>query len=260
MPSHTEDQILLQDLIPSKNAITITQETVKFVNEDGISRHFPGGTREYDIDLKERKLGKKSSIIIITIRKLLPRCPITNEPIQPGTGYKFEIGYALNKYKTRYSQHPKYKLNQVYYAKIGKLAFWNYYVVVKVIDLRQIDAEKLKHLENIIPYDIIQMLSNMHFEDKKNEYNFQMFYNHGIIPEVLYSLNGIRELFMRGIIDIGIDPADGFESPKCIEIISTESYNHVYPNGGCSSIKDRFPNQLDTLHKARQKIIDLYLA
>jgi hypothetical protein len=242
MPAHTFDKILFQITVAITAIITITDSTFKIVDFDGTMHRFDGGSRDYDIEVKEQGTGKKNRRKVITIRKLLPKCPITGEYIPSGSGVTFKRGYALNKHKTLFTPHKVHTLNDVYYAKVATFSgVYNAYAVVKVVDGRVLSDETIDVMSRALPYDIVKIIADQHFQI--SDYNFAMMHNHGIIVNQPYTLQGLKQLYHNGIIEFGLDPSDGM-SQSSIELLTDESYNYVYPNDGTSSLKQLHSHDL----------------
>lgn len=251
MPEHTYEKILFQITVAIAAIVTITNSDFKVVESDGTMHRFDGGSRDYDIEVKEQGTGKKNRRKVITIRKLLPKCQITGEYIQPGQEFIFNCGYALNTNKTLFNPHQVHILNDVYYAKLATFCgVYNAYAVVKVIDSRVLSDETIDVMSRVLPYDIVKMIADYYFHI--SYYNFRMMYNHGIIVNQAYSFQGLKQLFQKGIIEFGLDPSDGM-SKSCIEILTAESYEYVYPNGGISSLKRNHPD-LTPLIEVRKRL------
>ena len=200
-------------------------------------RTFDGGSEKFDILVEDTDIGKKKrKMKKITIRKKLPICPITMLPIPEKDSFKFESGVALNCHNVRPTPHHRFELRPAYYCKIYEGNF-NLYLIPKITACHKMASDVFELLSNTINSDIALLIREKYDNMFGRNFDFRML-NPPVNTTHIYHKQAMLQLLQEGKLELGITYIDIFEAP--IMIMTPESYNYVYPNGGQSHLKNIF--------------------
>lgn len=247
--------IVFSLLISFNAIIRITPNSVWIHDAPEMARNFDGGTYEFDILVEDTNIGKKKrKMKKITIRKKLPVCPITMLPIQEGTGFKFESGFALNCHNVRPTPHHRFELHPAYYCKIfeGNL---NIYLIPKITACHKMDSNVFELLSNTINSDIALLIREKYDDMFGRNFDFRML-NPPVDTTHIYHKQAMRQLVDEGKLDLCI--AFNSDMSDNIMVMTPESFNYIYPNGGESYLINIFYS-CDSMMNLRQRYIDRLL-
>lgn len=261
--------------------ITLTHTTI-FDPTTCYNKIFSGGKSKYTITIT---IGgtKKNPHKNITIKKLLPLCPLSKEPfIEPDMIEKLRLGghseflqslpdgcnvvqgFAFNCYQVNFTEHRRFDLNPVLYipyAKSEDRRASGIYLVAPILDGRKMHPDIIESLyKRLGNMDIVKIIAEHYFHQSVSDFNFYMDKTQ-LQPDTLYSRKSLVKLFKEGKLEIGITSGSKYHdtlgldgSLNGIMILSHDSYNHVSPFGKKSYLKQIFTT-CDQMIKFREMII-----
>lgn len=271
----------------SKNALSlktkfeITSSSVYIRDPtDGYSYTFHGGSAKYSITITDSGT-KKKPYKNITIKRLMPICPISGQPViepemgprigwsvyekSPERGIKFRQGYAFNCYQVYFNMHSKYELNPTLYYKIGedRKTTCDVYLVVPIVDGRQMQPVLIDALyARLGNMDVIKIIARYYNQlaAKDLNFNFHMA-DTPIKPDTLYHKRALIDLFLQGHLKLGItnDNFIGYYNyTGSILILEPSAYNHVSHYGKISVLKHMFQTCQEMMD-FRELLVSKYL-
>jgi hypothetical protein len=263
--------------LSSKTKIKIMEDNVEIFDPvDGYMHTFPGGSSKFDISVIDSG-NKKRSYKNITIRRLMPLCPLSGLPISEShtksntkskidIGLKSRQGFAFNCGQVDFLPHFKFNLQPAYYFEFGN-AYVNckewgkceVYLVVPIVDGREIQPSRIDALMDFIGnMDIVDIISAKYKEMSGNEFNFHMASDTPIKVDTLYHKQALVDLFHQGKLQLGITVSNliglyGYRGS--ILILEPKAYNHISPYGKVSYLQHIFP-VCQNMIEFKQKLID----
>lgn len=261
MPVSDYEKILFNLVVAITAIIRISDTYVQIIDSDGTQHAFDGGSREYEITVKEQGTGKKNRRKVITIRKKKPCCPITGEPVEPKKGLKFKSLFALNTVSINVRNWDNGALKPCYVTELfNTTQGYTVFAAVKVVDHRKLTPLNAEAITQMLPFNIVDQIIKEYqglIDAERTNYNFSMV-PFPIDLEVVYSWKGILHLINEGILDlcmsskrIAIDPFTGYSICR----LNEASYNYVFPNGLPSYLSGMFRDCFSML-EFRQKMMD----
>ena len=262
MPVSDCEKILFNLVVAITAIIRISDTYVQIIDSDGTQHSFNGGSRDYEITVKEQGTGKKNRTKVITIRKKKPLCPITGEPYDPQKGLKFKSLFALNTVSVHIHNWCNDELKPCYVAELfNTKKGYTVFAAVKVIDHRKLTPLDTEALSQHLPINIVEQIASEHqdfIDAERTNYNFSMSKRFPIELDTVYSWKGILHLINEGILDLCMtsrpivyDPFRGYVICRLTEA----SYNYVFPNGNRSYLIEIFSDCTKML-EFRQNIMN----
>ena len=265
MPVSDYEKILFNLVVAITAIIRISETHVQIIDSDCTKHSFNGGSRDYDIIIKDQGTGKKNRNKVITIRKKKPLCPITGEQFDPQKGLKFKSLFALNTVSVHIRNWYNDALKPCYVAELfNTTSGYTIFAAVKGIDHRKLTPLDTEALLQDLPINVVDQIASEHqgfIDTERTNYNFSMSTRFPIELDTVYSLKGILHLINEGILDLGVssrpirqivyDPFSGYVICRLTET----SYNYVFPNGNLSYLIEIFGDCTKML-EFRQKMID----
>ena len=255
--------------LSQKTNFEITKDSVYIFDPiDDYRYTFPGGSAKYLIIITDSGT-KKRPCKNITIKKLIPICPLSGLPIieqkmdRAHQCVQFNQGFAYNCYQVDLWQHSKFELHTTLYYKIGvnRDIACEIYLVVPILDGRQMQPDQKDSLMNSIGnIDIVNLISTYYNKLSANDTNFKMI-DTPIKPDTLYHKSILVDLFKQGKLKLGIaiDNLIGlYGYMGSILILEHDAYEHVSPYGKTSYLKNIF-NNCEQMMDFRKKLIEKYL-
>lgn len=274
----TYPKIYFHDPSLSKKTIfEITKKSVSIYDpEEGYRHTFPGGTDNYSIIIEDTGT-KKYPRKTITIKRLMPLCPLSGYPIiepemaytmgirdykkSPDCSFQFQKGFAYNCYQVETYKHYKFDLNPTLYCRFAISARCDIYLVVPIVDRRHMQPDMIDALyDGLGNMDVVKIIAKYYYEENKQNFNFHMA-NTPIKPNTLYHKRALIDLFLKGNLKLGIINNNLFGQYGYfghILILEPNAYNHVSPYGKESYLKNLFITCQEMMN-FRMKIIEMYL-
>ena len=247
MPVSDYEKILFNLVVAITAIIRISETHVQIIDSDGTQHSFNGGSRDYEIIIKEQGTGKKNRNKVITIRKKLPICPVTGEPLDPKNGLKFKSLFALNTVSVNIRNWSNDVLKPCYVAELfNTTKGYTIFAAVNVIDHRKLTPMDTEALSQDLPVNVVEQIASEHQDfiaTERTNYNFSMSTRFPIELDKFYSWKGILHLINEGILDLCISSLPIAYDPFCgyrICRLTEASYNYIFPNGLSSNLTELF--------------------
>lgn len=266
--------------LSANTILRITNDSVYICDPtDGYTITFDGGSLKYSITITNSEI-KKRKYKTITIKRLMPLCPISGQPVievemapkigyivynkSPDRGAKFLEGYAYNCFNIGFNK-PSSSHNPALYYLIDKHrpSGCMVYLVVPIVDGRLIQPAIIDTLYKCLGnMDVIDIIASYYNQLAKRDlpFNYHMRTDTPIKLNTLYHRRGLIDLFHQGHLKLGIvnDDYIGYNYMGSILILEPSAYNFISPFGKKSVLTHMFTS-CQQMMDFREKLIAKYL-